>query len=79
MNQFILKLDNRYEKTKKPGSGSTVKRERTPGLPSTSSPPSLPIWMIEPSYKTTSPSTSITTVCVRDSSLDPTQDHSDGE
>ena len=71
MNQFIQKLDSRYEKTKKPGTGSTVKRERAQGLPSTSSPPaSLPSWMVDPSYKST-PVTSITTVCVRESSLDP--------
>ena len=52
LNQFILKLDNRYDKNKKPGTGSTVKRERVTGLPSTSQPPpSLPAWMIDPNYK----------------------------
>ena len=52
LNQFVLKLDNRYEKNKKPGTGSTVKRERVAGLPSTSQPPpSLPTWMIDPNYK----------------------------
>lgn len=76
MNQFVMKLDNRYDKTKKSGAGSTVKRERSHGLPSTSSPPAtLPSWMIDPSYKMT-PATSITTVCVRESSLDPNQDNS---
>ena len=79
MNQFILKLDNRYDKTKKPGTGSTVKRERVPGLPSTSSPPSsLPSWMVDPSYKIT-PASSIATVCVRESSLDPNHDTSNGK
>ena len=79
MNQFVAKLDSRYEKTKKPGTGSTVKRERMPGLPSTSSPPiCLPSWMVDPSYKTT-PFSSITTVCVRESSLDPTHDPSTGK
>lgn len=63
MNQFIQKLDSRYEKSKKPGSGSTVKRERVSGLPSTSQPPpTLPSWMIDPSYKM--PAT--TTVCISD-------------
>jgi len=52
LNQFIFKLDNRYDKNKKPGTGSTVKRERVTGLPSTSQPPpSLPAWMIDPNYK----------------------------
>lgn len=80
MNQFVMKLDNRCEKTKKSGAGSTVKRERHQGLPSTSSPPaSLPSWMIDPSYKIT-PATSVTTVCVRESSLDdPSQDNSAGQ
>ncbi len=80
MNQFILKLDSRYDKTKKPGSGSTVKRERAQGLPSTSTPPiTLPSWMIEPGYKM-SPTSPMNTVCVRESSpLDPNQDSSAGE
>ena len=52
MNQFIQKLDTRYEKSRKPGTGSTVKRERIGGLPSTSHPPpNLPSWMIDPTYK----------------------------
>ena len=75
VNQFISKLDHRHEKTKKSTSASTVKRERVPGLPSTSSPPlSLPSWMIDPSYKATHDVSSITTVCIRESSLDPTND-----
>ena len=74
MNQFILKLDNRYEKTKKPGAGSTVKRERVAGEASTTSPlSSLPLWMIDANYKTSTIS-DITTVCIRGSSLDHTQD-----
>lgn len=78
VNQFIIKLDNRYEKTKKPGTGSTVKRERLPGLPSTSSPPtSLPSWMIDPSYKLV-PATSMATVCVTDS-LEAAQESEGGE
>ena len=61
MNQFIQKLDSRYEKARKPGTGSTVKRERVNGLPSTSNPPpSLPSWMIDPSYKMQA----TTTVCI---------------
>ena len=52
LNQFIQKLDSRYEKSKKPGTNSTVKRERLQGLPSTSQPsPTLPSWMINPDYK----------------------------
>ena len=79
MNQFVLKLDSRYEKTKKPGTGSTVKRERSQGLPSTSSPPSsLPSWMIDPSYNIT-PATSVASICIRESSLDPNHDSSNGK
>lgn len=74
INQFILKLDSRYEKTRKPGAGSTVKRERVAGTPSTTPPPiSLSSWMIDPSYKISSTS-DIATVCIRESSMDSTQD-----
>ena len=67
MNQFIQKLDSRYEKARKPGTGSTVKRERINGLPSTSHPPpNLPAWMIDPSYKL--PAT--TSVCISPSALE---------
>jgi hypothetical protein len=67
MNQFIQKLDNRYEKARKPGTGSTVKRERVNGLPSTSNPPpSLPSWMIDPSYKMQA----TTTVCISPPPMD---------
>ena len=71
MNQFIVKLDSRYEKTKKPGAGSTVKRERVAGLPSTSCPPAtIPTWMVDASYKS-SPSIA---ACMRESSLEPMSD-----
>ena len=67
MNQFIQKLDSRYEKARKPGTGSTVKRERVNGLPSTSNPPpNLPSWMIDPSYKM--PAT--TSVCISPPSME---------
>jgi len=74
MNQFVVKLDSRYDKTKKPGAVSTVKRERVSGLSSTSSPPtSIPSWMVDPGYKA---SPSIAAVCMRESSLEPMQEHS---
>ena len=48
----MMKLDSRCERSKKPGQTSTVKRERVPGLPSTTTPPlGLPSWMIDPNYK----------------------------
>lgn len=31
MNQFVQKLDSRYDKSKKPGTGTTVKRTRVAG------------------------------------------------
>ena len=67
MNQFIQKLDNRYEKARKPGTASTVKRDRLAGLPSsTPPPPNLPSWMIDPAYKM--PATA--TVCVSPPAMD---------
>ena len=67
LNQFVMKLDNRHDKSKKPGAGSTVKRTRVPGLPSTSHPPhNLPTWMIDPSYKIPAPPPG----CIDDSVLD---------
>ncbi len=73
MNQFVAKLDSRYEKTKKPSTGSTVKRERVQGVSSSSCPPpTLPSWMVDSSYKS---SPSIASVCMRESSLEPMQEH----
>ena len=75
MNQFIQKLDNRYNKTKKPGAGSTVKRERVGGTPSSTSPfVSLPPWMIDGNYKPVLTS-DISSVCIQESSLDRPEDH----
>ena len=52
LNQFVLKLDNRHDRSKKPGQTSTVKRERVAGHSSTSlPPPGLSSWMIDPNYK----------------------------
>ena len=68
MNQFIQKLDSRYDKARKPGTGSTVKRERIDGLPSTSHPPpNLPSWMIDPAYKMPTS----TSVCMSPPTLEP--------
>ena len=52
LNQFLMKLDARYERSKKPGTNSTIKRERIIGMHSTSRPPSaLPSWMVNPDFK----------------------------
>lgn len=65
LNQFVQKLDNRYERSLKTTKISTVKRDRMVGAPSTSQPPlSLPNWMIDPSYKRPTPIPSTSTVCM---------------
>eukprot|EP00731_Ephydatia_muelleri_P012873 Em0007g183a len=52
LNQFLMKLDARYERSKKPGTNSTIKRERIIGMHSTSRPPpALPSWMVNPDFK----------------------------
>lgn len=65
LNQFVHKLDNRYERSLKTTKSSTVKRDRVMGLASASQPPtSLPGWMIDPNYKRPTPLTSTPTVCM---------------
>ena len=71
LNQFMQKLDNRYDRSLKTTKISTVKRDRAVGAPSTSQPPiSLPSWMIDPSYKRPTPIPTSTTVCM-DPAVDP--------
>ena len=65
LNQFVHKLDNRYERSLKTTKSSTVKRDRVLGLPSSSQPPpSLPNWMIDPNYKRPTPLATTPTVCM---------------
>ena len=71
LNQFVQKLDNRYERSLKTTKSSTVKRDRVLGLASSSQPPqSLPSWMIDPTYKRPTPLATTPTVCM-ESTVDP--------
>lgn len=72
LNQFIQKLDNRYDRSLKSTKISTVKRDRVLGVSSTSEPPvTLPNWMIDPSYKRPTPIPITTTVCLEPDTVDP--------
>ena len=72
LNQFMHKLDNRYERSLKTTKSSTIKRDRVMGLPSTSHPPlSLPSWMVDPNYKMPAPAPPTSTSVCMESSSDP--------
>ena len=54
LNQFMEKLDSRYERSRKPGPGvsASARRERIEGHQSSSTPPAgLAAWMIDPTYR----------------------------